>query len=354
MNMNSGNATPNPTWRREPGARVQGSRLLDHSKIQAPCVVRLPDEGFRLFYTALGPGKPFAACQGYILSAVSDDGLLFRPEPGIRLAPQPGLAHASLRVLAPSITRCADGRWRMYVETRGPANEPTVICSALSDDLLAWEFEDGIRLRSPGGVGAPRYMPLPGGIGRMYCVRSEFGPGGPGRAERLAQFVASALTSDGLRFEYEPGARLRDRQAAYDSAGITAAEAVPPARAGAPWTLFYSAWQDVPPGYTPPLHPSHDPEAVARGRSEDFAAASIAADMAGYRSRIFEAHSHDGLQWEGAVCAIEGAGYGAAGIDAVHAEDMSLIELDDGCLRMYYAACDKDGNWRIASAIREW
>ena len=40
-------------------------------------------------------------------------------------------------------------------------------------------------------------------------------------------------------------------------------------------------------------------------------------------------------------------------IDAVHAEDMSVIETGDGRHRMYYAACGPDGNWRIASAVSE-
>ena len=117
--------------------------------------------------------------------------------------------------------------------------------------------------------------------------------------------------------------------------------------------MFYSAWQDVPPGTDVPLHPSQDANAVASGRSDDFAAASIASDMAGYRSRIYMAHSTDGLKWERAACAIEGHGYGGDGLDAVHAEDMSLIQLDKDLYRMYYAACDKDGNWRIASAVTE-
>jgi hypothetical protein len=55
-------------WRKEPGARLQGSRALDSSKLQAPCAVRIPGSGFRLFYTAVGPAKPFPACQGYTKS----------------------------------------------------------------------------------------------------------------------------------------------------------------------------------------------------------------------------------------------------------------------------------------------
>ena len=116
---------------------------------------------------------------------------------------------------------------------------------------------------------------------------------------------------------------------------------------------MFSAWQDVPPGTAVPTHPSEDPNAVASGLSEDFAAASIASDMAGYRSRIFVAYSADGLVWNRARSAIEGPGYGREGVDAVHAEDMSLVQIGDGKYRMYYAACDKDGNWRIASAVTE-
>ena len=39
------------------------------------------------------------------------------------------------------------------------------------------------------------------------------------------------------------------------------------------------------------------------------------------------------------------------GIDAVHAEDMSFIRLPDGRYRAYYAACDRNGKWCIASAV---
>ncbi len=93
-------------WHKESGMRIEGSRGLDSAKVQAPGVVRIPNGGFRLFYTAVGPGKPFAACQGYILSAISDDGLSFRAEPGIRICPQPTIPHMSYRVLAPSLTQC--------------------------------------------------------------------------------------------------------------------------------------------------------------------------------------------------------------------------------------------------------
>ena len=340
-------------WRKELGARLQGSRDLDRWKVQAPCVVRIPSGGFRLFYTAVGPAKPFPACQGYLLSAVSDDGIIFYPEPGIRLAPRPELPQMSLRVLSPTITSIADGGWRMYFESRGAADHPTVIGSAVSSDLLSWELEDGIRLQDPGGVGGPRYRPLPDGRGRLYCFRSEFGPGGLASGQRVSSSIVSAITFDGLNFEFEPGYRLRDRQTNDDSAGITAAEVLVPQATRDQWFMYYSAWQDVPPGISIPRHPSLDPDAVANGTSEDFAAASIASDLSGYRSRIHLAHSEDGLTWNRAGCVIEGQGYADEGLDAVHAEDMSLVEIGNGHYRMYYAACDKHGNWRIASSVTE-
>ena len=343
----------NHNWRKEAGARLEGSRPLDSAKLQAPCIVRNPSGGFRLFYTAVGPAKPYPACQGYILSAVSDDGLVFRKEPGIRLAPQPALSYNSLRVIAPTITECGENRWRMYVESRGPAEQPTVICSAVSDDMRQWELEDGIRLQSSGGVGGPRYLPLSDGRGRLFCFTTEFGPGGRTGGKKITQGIVSAITTDGLKFEFEPGYRMRSGQAAYDSAGVTAAEVIPPEVSAGKWTMVYSAWQDVPPGTVVPVHPSSAANVVESGLSDNFAAASIASDMAGFRSRIFVAYSTDGLEWERGECAIEGAGHGAEGIDAVHAEDMSVISIGEGAYRMYYAACDKDGNWRIASAVTD-
>ena len=73
--------------------------------------------------------------------------------------------------------------------------------------------------------------------------------------------------------------------------------------------------------------------------------------MAGYRSRIFVATSTNGLVWERGPRLVESARYDGEGLDAVHAKDMPLIQLDDGRYRMYYAACNIQGSWRIASAV---
>ena len=48
---------------------------------------------------------------------------------------------------------------------------------------------------------------------------------------------------------------------------------------------------------------------------------------------------------------MEGGGHDSDDIDAVHAEDMCTVRLLDGRVRMYYAACNGQGTWQIASAV---
>jgi len=336
-------------WRKEPGWRVTGSRPLDASKVQAPGATLAPDGRVRLFYTGVGPGKPFPACQGYLLSATSQDGVAFTVEEGIRVAPRPDLPWLSLRAIAPAVVAIPGG-WRLYLEARGPASRPTVIVSAVSADQLHWDLEPGIRLEAGDGVGAPRYLPLPDGTGLLTCWVAVALPGRDG-VERRTQAVMSARTIDGLTFTPDPGLRLRPFTGEVDSAGVTAAEVVPPAAPGEPWSMVFSAWQDRPAGWPEPLHPAHDPDAVANGRSEDFAAASVAVDISGYRSRLLLATSPDGITYTGTRLLVEGDGYGGTDLDAIHAEDMSLLRMPDGTLRMYYAGCDVAGRWGVLSAL---
>jgi len=47
---------------------------------------------------------------------------------------------------------------------------------------------------------------------------------------------------------------------------------------------------------------------------------------------------------------LDGGEYDGDELDAVHAEDMSLVEVEPERYRIYYAAYDRQGNWRIANA----
>lgn len=332
----------------ENGPRIEGSNTLDLYKVQAPCIVEIPSGGYRLFYTAIGPGKPYPECQGYILSAISYDGLTFQKESGIRLAPQPLSSHMSLRVLAPSIVSYGTNKWRMYFEARGPANIPTVICSAISTDMLKWDIEDGIRLERTGGLGGPRYTSFQDGVGRLYCCNL-----GPNLGEQNLKQVISAVTHDGLNFEFEQNHILQSDQYFMETGGITAGAVIPPVEHQSDWAMVYSAWQDVPTGTTVPLHPSHNTNSKKNLSNDNFAAESIKVDMAGYRSRIFIALSEDGKKWGRATCIIDGGGHNSDSLDAVHAEDMSVIKVSSNTYRIYYACCDRHGNWRVASARLE-
>jgi hypothetical protein len=339
-------------WSREPGPRITGQRGLDLWKVQAPGIVRRPEGGWRLFYTAVGPDRPFPHCQGVLLSAVSDEGLHFIVEPGIRIAPDPNRPELALRVLAPTVVPIGDRQWRMYFEARGTADRPTVIASAVSSDQLNWAVEPGVRLACADDLHGPRVLSEPEGGVRLECIRAPRVNGAPGATPQPSR-VMTARSRDGLRFEWVPGARLVAGNGLLDAAGITAAEIRPPTRPGDLWRMVYSAWQAPPMGTVVPLHPSQDPCAVETGQSANFAQASIVVDLAGFRSRLLLATSTDGLVWRRGPVLVEGAGYGTDGVDAIHAEDMTLADLGDGRFRMYYAACDRHGRWQIASAINQ-
>jgi hypothetical protein len=87
----------------------------------------------------------------------------------------------------------------MYFESRGSADIPTVICSAISSDMLNWELEAGIRLQAPGGVGGVRYWHRQM-VAVDFIASSQCCPEVPLR-ELGSQRIVSAITSDGLDFE---------------------------------------------------------------------------------------------------------------------------------------------------------
>lgn len=109
-----------------------------------------------------------------ILSATSPDAEQWTPEPGVRLSAANGGA-GEFRVVSPDITPCADGsgRLRMYYECcLGPQSVQNSIRSALSEDGLEWTPEPGVRLERPGvNYMAPRIIFLDDGGCRLYCTQ---------------------------------------------------------------------------------------------------------------------------------------------------------------------------------------
>ena len=202
----------------------------------------------------------------------------------------------SLRLIASSMVQLADGRFRMYIEARRISDRPTVITSAISEDQLVWQHEERVDGPAVNEAASTSSVPCPGTVSTSCSNRAK------GSAADRNSTTPQASPWDNCWLHPVPG----------------------------PWSIR--------PGRTPP------PEEL------DFAAASIAADISRFRSRIFQAMSEDGLSFRPPEYIVAGGSYDSNELDAVHADDMSVITLGDGRKRMYYAACDTTGRWRFASA----
>lgn len=108
-----------------------------------PFVVKLPDGRFRLYYTDQ-TGEPPAPGARAIKSAISDDGLNFVIEAGDRLT-YTGISYESSGIRGSKILPLSDGSYRMYYHGIAGDSHWRVL-SAVSQDGLSWTRESGVRL----------------------------------------------------------------------------------------------------------------------------------------------------------------------------------------------------------------
>ena len=299
---------PGLHWEKDAQIAIDLDSPLDSQKILTPNVVKLPDGGYRMYYTGYGPGRPVEESQGYILSAFSEDAVTWTKEPGVRVdVHEP---YAAKRALCPDVIPLPGGRWRMYFEA-WPENGPGNILSAISHDGLQWEPEPGIRFGDgEWAYGSPRglYVEESGRTRfRLYCHHYSY----PMKSGLDAQnHIVSAISDDRLNFEPEPGVRVA-QETEYEAYAVYAPEIL--FLGNGTYRMYYPGWSEAP-------------------------------DMHG---RIFSAVSEDGLQWqkdEGIRLDIGGPR------DQTHCSEPCVIDLPDGRYRMFYEACDKDRMWRILSA----
>lgn len=304
---------PGTAWVKDDGIAIDLDTPLDSRKILTPNVIRLPSGGYRMYYTGLSFGavSAYETSEGYVLSAVSDDGATWRKEPGIRLDAHP--PHATQRVLCPDVVPLPDGGFRMYFEARVP-DQPSCVLSAVSPDGLHWDPEPGIRFGDgKWSYGSPRciYIRSPDDDAttpwcRLYCHHYSW----PMRSGLDAQnHIVSAVSADGLGFVPEPGVRIA-QESDLENYAVYAPEVI---RLGdGSYRMYYAGWSDQP-----------------------------------LRGRIFSALSDDGLAWrkDPEPCLEFGGRW-----DRQKASEPCVIDLDDGRFRMYYEACDEQGDWRILSA----
>jgi len=171
------------TWTIDSGVRLQDATV--------PNILRLEDGRFRLYYG--GPGG--------ILSAISQDGLTFTKEAGVRV-PAGSAGSAEMIVSDPTLVKLKDGRVRMYYKGAtgggGPGQAMHSIFSAISTDGLRFEKE-GVRIDSQqtpdgGWASVPEAVLLPDGKVRIYYVSD---------SADVGHGIVSAISEDGLNFTRE-------------------------------------------------------------------------------------------------------------------------------------------------------
>ena len=278
-----------------------------------PQIVELADGGYRMYYTQVLPRPGFPGAIDYdnatsrLLSAISADGLEWQPEPGIRLSAREGGA-GEFRVVAPEVVPIpgGSGRWRMYFECcRGPQSVASTIRSAVSEDGLAWEAEEGDRL-GDGSYNAPRVIFLDDGTCRLYC------------SDRTEGIVSAVSDDGGVTFQLDPGRRIV-RELKYEAHTAYAPEVL--RIEGGGYRMYYA-------GYSDPT-----------------------------RTYILTAVSDDGLTWHKHPEPVISPG---GRYDAAKCSEMGVMQLPeiDGHApryRMFYEACDgtaadERGVFRILSA----
>lgn len=299
--------------------------------VVSPRVIALAGGGFRMYYSQIlpRPGYPSGAndydnASTRILSAWSSDGMGWIPEAGVRLSPQEAGA-GDFRVVSSEVVPIGDGRrLRMYFECcPGSQGVTNSIRSATSEDGLRWEVEAGSRVESSGhNYAAPRIVFLEDGRLRMYLFDRGLG-------------IISLVSSDGLRFDQEPGVRIA-QDTDHDRLCAFAPEIIRVTGVG--YVMYYA-------GYSNPQTAS-----ILRAESTDGLRWTKRPRPVITPSRRQLGSQHSGSQR-----------LGPGNWDAAKASEMCLIRLPQGDdkttrFRMLYEACDGTapgarGVWRIASAI---
>ena len=179
----SKDAAPTFLWTVDPGVRLEDATV--------PNIYRLGDGRYRLFFG--GPGG--------ILSAISDSGLTFTKEPGVRV-PSGSPGSPEMIVSDPTLVSLKDGKVRMYYKgatgSGGPGQSVHRVFSAISADGLRFEKE-GIRIDSQqtpdrGWASVPEATVLPDGRVRLYYVSDGLD---------VKHGIVSAISEDGLNFTRE-------------------------------------------------------------------------------------------------------------------------------------------------------
>lgn len=126
QNINEEQKTSIPTW-------INGSSVISGQFADAD-VINLGDGKYRMYYSEEPETPGFS---GRVYSAVSNDGINWTKENGIRM----------VWATFPSVIRTNDNKFRIYFQNQG------VIKSAISSDGLSWQEERGTRIDATNPAG---------------------------------------------------------------------------------------------------------------------------------------------------------------------------------------------------------
>lgn len=235
---------------------------------------------------------------------------------GVSFRKEPGVridndAGAAARALSPCVVTCTSG-YRMYFEAAASAGgEGSVILSARSDDGLRFERDPGARVRVVGArVGSPRALPLDDGRVRLYF--HVYPEPIEDRLDR-GNHVLSAISVDGLAFAREPGVRIAQTLDPRERSAVYCASMVPLGDGRV--RAYYGAWSEV-----------------ANGRCAIMTALSEDGGMTFVKS-LTPCIAPDSV------------------LDASFASEPCVFDDEAGRTRMVYEACDAAGVTRILAAV---
>jgi hypothetical protein len=117
------------TWRQEPGLRIPNR---PGREVLAPETVVLPGGRLRMYFNVMTRG---------VASALSDDGLAFTDEPGLRLTSQRVPGALDFDVGHCWLIELPDGGFRMFYGSNSGIDTPARMKSAVSSDLLSFRDE---------------------------------------------------------------------------------------------------------------------------------------------------------------------------------------------------------------------
>ena len=240
---------PGTRWIKDADVAIDSNGPLDSIRTLTPNVVKMGC-GYRMYYHGFGPERPNPDSQGYILSAFSTDAERWEKEPGVRM--DAGGEGAENYIWSPDVIPLADGRYRMYYEgkTEQEYGVKAAIVSAISDDGLVWEREPGLRLAAQGvSYLAPRCLHLDAATAqsthrfRLYASAYPYPDGQSAPGAFNNKNIVSAVSADGLSFELEPGIRVpQDRD--LESSAVYAAEVLRLGEGGL--RMYYAGWTSAP------------------------------------------------------------------------------------------------------------